>query len=451
MQEINQTFFSKIRENTKATQDTLTLYMNYLAVTYAFVLPITWKGKSTIFIFILLLFFTRRNFLYYLKDSFNNPIIQAFLLYLLVHFLWLFGTDNFDQAKKMIDYAKYAIIPLIFLTFLTKEFSYKVIAGFASGVFISEIISYLVRFQILPQKLDLFTKNLYTISNINDPTPFLYHSQYAVTLSIVVTFFIMQLLNKNSTLKIRLISTVFITTATINLSLIGGRSGYLSYLVLIITIVFLKFKKRALLPLIISIITIISISCTAYTFSPTFKLRIINSVENLQELNENIYNFNSSLGVRIAFWYYGSKVIQNNVFLGVGTGDQMDEVKSLIPSSKTYITHHPHLHSVYLSQLVQFGIVGLLVYLNIFFQIFRYNYRDTHAKEIAIIISVGILIATLTETFYVKYYLAVFGTIVVSTLTTRSLTSITKTMNKRKELSSYFIIFIITSLLIFFQ
>ncbi len=444
-------FFSTIKENSKETQNTLTLYMNYLVVTYAFVLPITWKGRSTIFLFILFLFLARRNFIYYLKDSFKNPIVQSFLLYLFIHFLWLFGTDNFTQAIKMIDYAQYAVIPLIFLSFVTKEFSYKIIASFAAGVFLSEIISYLVRFQVLPQKLDLFSKNLYTILDIHDPTPFLYHSQYAITLSVVIALFILKLLNKNNSLQIKIISFIFIATATINLSLIGGRSGYLSYIFLAITVIILKFKSKALVPLIFTLLIILTISYTAYNNSPMFKSRIDYSIETINKLNHNIYDFNSSLGTRIAFWYYGLMVVEENLLLGVGTGDQLDEVKTLVPSTDTYITQHPHLHSVYLSQLVQFGIIGLLVYLNIFFQIFKYNYRDENAKEIAIIISVGIMIATLTETFYTKYYLAVFGTMLSAVLATKTMSFTYQNTNIKKELSAYFVIFITTSLLIFIQ
>ena len=440
--------FTLIKENSKSTQNTLTLYMNYLAVTYAFVLPITWKGKSTIFLFILLLFFIRRNFIYYLKDSFTNTIVKAFLLYLLVYFLWLFGTDNFEQAKKMIDYAKYAIIPLIFLTFLTKEFGYKVIAGFMTGVFISEIISYFVRFQVLPQKLNLLSKNLYSVADINDPTPFLYHSQYTVTLSIVVAFFVIQLLEKRNSLKIKIISLLFISTATINLTLIGGRSGYLSFIILLFAIAVLKFKRKALIPLVYVVLIISAISFGAYNSSHMFKSRIDYSLNTLEKLNRNSHDFNSSLGVRIAFWFYGSKVISNNLLLGVGTGDQMDEVKKLISNDKDYIKRHPHLHSVYLSQLVQFGIIGLFIYLNIFFQIFKYNYKNTYSKEIAFVVSIGIAVATLTETFYTKYYLAVWATIISAVLANKDLPSISVEKNEK---IIYTLIISITSLLIFFQ
>jgi len=443
--------FSLLKENSRETRDTLTLYMNYLAVTYAFVLPITWKGKSTIFIFILLLFFARRNFIYYLKESFANPIVKAFLLYLLVHFLWLFGTENFDQAKKMIDYAKFAIIPLVFLTFLTKEFAHKVIAGFVSGIFLSELLSYLVRFQFFPPKLDLFTKNLYTISDINNPTPFLYHMHYTVSLSIVIAFFVIQLLNRETSLKLKIISILFISTATINLSLVGGRSGYLSYVVLLLTVVLLKFKRKALVPLLITTLLISAISYTAYNNSPVFKYRINQSLTAIETSNTNIEDYTSSLGVRLGFWVYGSKVIENNLLFGVGTGDQMDEVRAYIPSNQVYVSRHPHLHSVFLSQLVQFGIIGFFVYLNIFFQIFRYKYKDEYSKEIAFVISIGIIIATLTETFYIQYYLPVFVTIITATLAKNNLNRLSIKINDKKELKAYFSIFVITSLLIFFQ
>jgi O-antigen ligase len=443
--------FITFKLNSRLTQDTYTLYMNYLAVTYALFLPISWQARSTIFVVILFLFLIRRNYIYYIKLSFANPIVKAFLFYVLIHFIWLLGTDNFAHAKKMIKLAEYAIIPFIFLTFLTKEFGYKVITAFISSVLFSEILSYLIKFHFLPPQLTLYDHTIYKAVAIHDPSPYLLHMHYTVTLSIVIAILTLHLFSSKYSLKSKILSTIFIATATINLTLIAGRSGYVSYVVLLFTIVLIKFKQKVFLPLVGTIIFISMVAYGAYSYSKTFKDRIDYSINNIESMYNNPTAFDSSLGIRVGLWHYSIEAVKDDLIFGLGTGDQMDAVRALMPQQHQLLKTMHHLHNQYIEMLTQFGIIGLLVFLNIFYQIFTYKQTEKENKEIMILVTMAVMIALMTETFSSIYYLPMFATLVAASIAKNKFSTDINSQNIKQSLIAYSVIIILTLLAIYLQ
>ena len=180
----------------KIKSQNLTLWMNNLLVVYAFLIPVSGRGKTTIFVFILLLFLIRGNFKYYLSKAYNNRVVQAFLLFYLVHVIWLFGTENFTYAKLIFDDMKYLLFPLLFLSFFDERYTFRVISAFIIGMFYSEILSYFIYFDVLPYKLELFNLEIYKAYDSNNPTPFLNHVRYTVFLSFVVALLLKKAIGK---------------------------------------------------------------------------------------------------------------------------------------------------------------------------------------------------------------------------------------------------------------
>ena len=108
----------------------------------------------------------------------------------------------------------------------------------------SESISYLIHFNLLPYKLELYNTIIYESQGVNNPSPFLNHSQYNVLLSIAIGFMLYNLLKNDNKILIKFISVFFIVTASVNLILVGGRIGYISYIVIIMLVLFLVYKMR---------------------------------------------------------------------------------------------------------------------------------------------------------------------------------------------------------------
>lgn len=88
---------------------------------------------------------------------------------------------------------------------------------------------------------------------------------------------------------------------------------------------------------------------------------------------------------------------------GNGTGDQLDVVKNNIetiaPKYKSRAKPLQHLHNEYLTAILQFGIIGLLAFLYIPYQLFRYPQEDISLKNIQIILGVAILCFSFAEIF----------------------------------------------------
>lgn len=433
----------KIRNNPQSKQEQLTLYMNYLAIMYAFFLPISSLIRATIFSLILILFMYRRNYWHYLKISLSNPITLAFLLYFFMHVVWLFGTENFSHALRMIKFAEYALIPLLFYTFVSKEFTSKIIIAFLLSIFMAEIISYGIWFHILPIELQFFNITIYKAISEYEPVIFLDHYRYTVTLSFVISILVYQLLSAKVSITYRTVTSIFIITASINLFLMGGRIGYITFIVLLIFTTFYKFKSKSIIPLTITILFISTTLVFSYYNSPTFKHRIEYTLNTIHKLSINQNDTSTSFGIRLGLWRSALPTIKENFFFGVGTGDHMDDTKQNIPKNEENIKKFRHLHNQYLEIWTQFGLIGILIFLNIFFQIYKYKINDKQNIFIKYALLLTIIIALMTSGFGNRYYLPLFAVIIVALTTEKSLFVNKSHHSKIKEFTSYFVILLI--------
>lgn len=412
--------FDIFRKKICPSDTTLTLALNHLLVLYAFLLPISGRAVSSIFVCILILVIIRGKFKYYAQDIFKNKIVQACIFFFFINILWLFGTDNIDKGKDIIGDMKYLLYPIVFLLFLDKSFSKRVFFSFIYGMLFSEFLSYLIHFNLLPHILSCYDVTVYEIQSLGNPTPFINHGKYNIFLSIVVSVLLYMVLSKNT--KNSLIPIIFIVTASINLSLIGGRIGYIGFILTVLLAVFLAFKKESFKYIISALIIISSFFYIAYHSSLMFQQRVDTTLNSLQKLNQENKDLTTSTGVRVALWMYSSEVIKNNYLFGVGTGDHVDEVRNEIKSDgrDLFLLKYNNLHSGYLEILVQFGLLGFLVYLNIFYQIIRYKYKDEIDRSIMLIVSLGISIGIITGVYGSGLYLALFALTIATIATEKS-------------------------------
>jgi len=400
-----------------------TLYMNHLLVVYAFLLPISERALSAIFSIILILFIVRGEYKYYLKNAIKNKILQACLLFFLVHIIWLFGTDDFDYAKTIIDDMKYLLFPIIFLSFVDKSFSIRIISAFILGMLFSEVLSYLIYFDVFPHMFELFDYQVYKTHSIGNPTPFLAHTRYNVLLSIVIAILMYNLLKnfRETPIFINLLATLFIFTASFNITIVAGRIGYISYILLMFFTLFLVYKKRIVRVLIPFSLVLFSLLYLSYQSDGMLTKRIDQTIDSTKKIFSENPDFNSSIGYRISFWISSVDVIKNNFIFGVGTGDHMNSVRLSEKDAerKEILYYLSNSHNEYLKALLQFGIVGFLFFINIFYQIFKQNTINEIDINILYIITIGILIGVISSMFGSKIYLP-FLMLMASVITSKN-------------------------------
>lgn len=368
------------------------LYANYLLIAYAFLLPTFPKAASVVMILIGFLAFTAEDLQNRFIRTVKDRIVIAFLLFYFMHFMWMAGTENLQIALLKVKDFKYILYIIPIAMIVGKEFIPKVLAAFVSGVVLSELISYAMHFGIhIPSGI--------LIENNPMSVPFMEsYTQYAITLNLALGIVFYQLLAGN-TMKI-LYAILFLATS-LNIFIIESRIGYLLYFATILLILFLVYRQQLFKVWFYFLTIILIVNSIAWVFSDSFKSRIFLAADDIQKLSE--MNLMTSLGARAGFYLYSYDVIKDNFVFGVGTGDHITEVMYRITEHETNATnregmllnirsgHNASLHSEYLDILGQFGIVGLLIFLHLLYQIARYPQNDQRLKMVQILIITAIL------------------------------------------------------------
>jgi O-antigen ligase len=147
-----------------------------------------------------------------------------------------------------------------------------------------------------------------------------------------------------------------------------------------------------------------SILFLAVNVSDTFKSRAINTKNSIHEIIFE-QNYKSSWGQRAACWIISGDMISENILLGSGFKDNLTNFRKAVinaPEKYKYIEWFPHLHSEYLEIITALGIIGLLLFLSIFYFIFIFQYKDSEMKVTKLIFLSVFFIAFFTDPFLEK-------------------------------------------------
>lgn len=381
--------------STYSMRDNINL-INYLLILYAFFTPISVKTSTVIFLCIsallLLQYDLKKRFLSTIQDR----VVQAFLLFYFMHVLWTIGSDHLEYALYKLDDYKFILNIIIISMAFQKKFFEKILFGFTGGMFFSEIISYSMTLHLSVPLLNL-THSMHNIPFMEMHTP--YSAALSITLGLVL--YNLLTLSEGNTYK-KLFYLLFFTSASINIFIIDSRIGYILYSISILTVLFYIYKNKFLK--VISIATfLISFSyLIAYTFSDTFKDRSLQASNDISLLSEN--NLQTSLGARTGYWIYGLEIIKKNFFGGVGTNDHIVAVKEVIMNQEKNLLNastliynindnkNSSLHSEYLDMLTQFGVIGVIIFLNIFYQLAIYKQGSRYQKSLQILLVTTMLV-----------------------------------------------------------
>ncbi|QDF29541.1 O-antigen ligase family protein [Halarcobacter anaerophilus] len=428
-------------------KDKITLWLNHLLVLYTFLIPIHNGAKSSMFFVMLVLFLYRRDYWFYLKEAFSNKIVQAFLLFYFINAFGMLYTDNIAYGKSHMDKAKYLLFPLMFLSFLDKRFVWRIVTAFILGMLVAEIFSYLIHFGIFPLEFSIGKYEIYEVYRRTSPAPFFSHLDHNVGLALVVAILLYQLLNKRHIpIGVKVFSLVFMTTASLNMSFIASRTGYILYIFIILVVVFLTFKKKIVKVLAVTILFLTIISTLAYNYADTVNARVNLTINSINKVLEN-EDYNSSIGLRLGFSKYAIDVIKNNLIWGVGTGDHMDEVYSILPEKYKYIVLSlTKPHNVYIQILLQTGLLGAISFLYLIYTILFYKNTTKHKKDIMIIMTLATLVFMLPGLFFGTFTLPLF-VVLISAMITNKEQNIEYCDMNRNLLIKYFI-FVILFLII---
>jgi O-antigen ligase len=369
------------------------LIANYLLIFYAFFLPISREISNSIFVLILISFFLINNIKERLCFALGNKVIQAAILLFLIHLVWLWGTEYYEYAFVKIDDASKLLYLIIFASILEKRFTYKIISSYLAAIFLSEIFSYLIFFEII---------NPINNATASNPVSFLLnHTSYAIALALALAGSLVILFSENKNIKYYILPAILIISISINIFIIGSRLGYIIFSLVIFIFIFLSGRKYLFKKIFLGILLVLVSYIFAYYNFNTFKNRSDQMVVSKIQLFTN-KDFTTSLGIRAGYHYFSLKNIEDYILFGKGTGDHIRYMIQII-SNSTYKEPKPMidaissgagagLHSDYLDILIQFGFFGFFSYCLFLFSIFKYKQSDTTLKKFQLLILAIIII-----------------------------------------------------------
>lgn len=355
--------------------------MVLLMLVYAFSLPFAYD--KYVFSIILAVFLFGKNFKMKIFDALNDKFVLACLIYFLVICLWIPTGENFKDSFHEMKQHLVLLYPLIFYHTLKHSNIRTYLYVFIIAFIITSIFSYLIYFNII--------ENIFHYDNsiVGEPLAFLYKTDFTTFLVIVVCYLVyklfMNLSNRELNIKIILFGIVLLLIG--NLFLIGSRTGIVIFCILfLITIITIVKKRHINILKSITLGAIIFSGLTYFAISVNdYDTRIMIEVDGVKNALVN-ENYNSSFGSRLGMWKYGIEIIKDNWLFGVGSKNQLHELERYLNekiedlnNKKEFkeilrvISSNSGVHNGYIDVLLQFGIIGLFLMLNVFLQLFRVN------------------------------------------------------------------------------
>jgi len=436
------TFFNTTQEKLisfyQLIQKNIDAIANYILIVYAFFIAISADVVHDGFHLLLILFLFKKDKLQTLKRSLLNPIALSFVLYVAMNYLGVMTSDDQAMSLTFAKYYRFFLYSVFIIAFAKYEYLERIIASFLLGVIFSALISYGLIFNFIEGPF-LFSHPL--TATLANPAPFMYHIEFGFLLAFS-SVLLLQMIHQDRSKKQKVLLAFFFLFISICIFLNISRTGYILYLLGIILFYFLHFRHIFFKVFPFMIVGLSLIIVLVYFSSSTFKERSNRAFSDIEQMYVH-NNYGTSLGLRIVEMEQAFDLFLQKPLLGYGTARHVptmyEDAKEKNIFYAATIKRYSTTDNQYFDVLLQWGILGLLIFLNIFYQAFRYPQKDRYLREIQIILLVLTLINGLQTYTMIGFIPHTFFFIL-------SLTAIQQT-TKPKKLApltlKYFILYII--------
>lgn len=332
-----------------------------LLVAFAFVLPL-WIAPSYIIAGLICVFWLLQgNF----KTGFNkirgNKLVLAVVAYLLLHIVGLLWTSNLAEGPDKVARASLFLLVPVFMMVLNDENVEPVIWSFLASMILSCLFSFFIYFKVDPAHFKSTDDGI--------PIYFMFHIHYSVYLTFSIAFTLYYLLFDPKNRKwLKIVSSVVLPILIFDLLICDGRTGQVIFFVFLVITILWYFGRNWFRSMMILLIALPMIFVLAYKTVPPFNNRSQKAIAEIMEYRENKA---TSIGQRLVYAQNAYKVFLENPLIGVGTGDFEDELKHIHEQESPNIKFDVDPHNMFLLEIGQFGIVGIIVFLSIFYAQFR--------------------------------------------------------------------------------
>lgn len=399
------------------------------------VFPIKMLAVSLLFVAM----FFEKNLLIRVRQFVKNPFAWLLLSYYIMHIIALIYTTNIKEAFHYLEIrAAFLVFPLIFFVIRINPKQHKlVLLAFAFSTILFSLIglayrSYYYFYEIMDTGY-FYSDNIIDIFGMQAV-------YYAVYVNFSIFILIHYMVEKQKAIVIQnwIVIAAIVYLFIINFMLASRLSMLSLYLMSIIYLLVFVFKKRKFILGSVLLLSGVGFIITLMIFFPK-TIKRFQSVENVKFNYENtnpINHYNGEISsenwnganTRLAIWSCASEIIEDNIAVGVGTGDYSDKLNEKYTEKKFYfgLERQYGTHNMYLQTLVMFGIVGLVIFL--IFLLYPLISAYYEIDYLYIVFVVFIMFAMLTEDFFSRnqgiFLFAFFNSIYVMQVLNRNNTKI---------------------------
>jgi len=326
------------------------------------------------------------------KSSFKQLVTTKFskiyllhLLYILFLFIGVLYSTNKDNAFEIIlRHILLIIFPVLIVSsyrIIKLNFNKILLAYIMANTLLMSIYLFFAIFRTVL----LFVSSLsyYTIDQLlQQSSSFFFYEEFTQfahptysAASVVLSLYLLYYLAKNKLLPyyfnkaFALFLGVFLAFCVF---LLSSKAGLICSVVVLLIILFswiIEHRNIYTISISIALIILVSLTITTNRRLRTSFTHVSNNTKALNRTSKE------STDLRILLWESASEVIKNNFVYGVGTGDAEIEL------SKTFLKKNQvptvlNAHNQFIEILIELGIIGLTVFLAMFFIPLFYSLRS---------------------------------------------------------------------------
>jgi O-antigen ligase len=307
-----------------------------------------------------------------------------------------------DAVDVLLKYRELLFIPAVIALFQGHE-EYPRMAenSFVTGCIILMLISYGMYFSILPPH-----KYGYSI---------LYHITHSFFMGVLGFWSLHRAFDSK---QYRYLWIVIFLATSINILYVGpGRTGMLVYILLLLLAL---FQRLSLKKLIIALVLVAASLSAAYVYSHNFSSRIQTALAEIQ--NYQPQKSRTSLGMRFDWWQNSVDLIEEAPVFGHGIGSYAVLQKRLIKEMKTMPSDNPHNEYLFIG--VQTGLLGLFIFVALFFSQLgsasRLPLKDKYLMQgVVLAIASGCTINSFLYDAHQGHFFAILSGVLLSTISSR--------------------------------
>lgn len=340
---------------------------HFFFVMIGFSIPLSTAGVSISFGMLFILWLIDRNFAIKFQAIRSNPVFVAVLAFFALHVVgltWLEAPEPVNGFKSWMLF----LIPVLATAVDTKT-ARRGVYAFVIAMMIAESYVYA---NILA--------NWEAYINMRPMTPLIdgrlfisgsrvsYNPMLAFAIALLLTTLLAGYYKKGFR---RGVAIFFLLTMVANMFMTEGRAGHVAFIFvwLVLSVYFLRGRWLAMGGMIMSLVVILGL---AFAYSPVFKARVLaaqNDILRYQEhtlIQEDTGALGTSVGVRLHYTEQTVRQGLNRPLMGYGTGsfEHIYAQRVAAYPGEVRPATNPHNHHALI--FLQFGLIGLLVYLGMY-------------------------------------------------------------------------------------